>query len=248
VLHQLRYVLGDSLFFASVQSYCSDTNVKFKSATIPDFIENVNQVTGSDYNWFFDQWIYQPNHPVYMNTYNFEGVDNNLWKVNYFMKQTQSNAPFFKMPVEVMIRFSDGTDTTFRVMNNVNNQYFSWLVNKQPIILVFDPDRNIVLKGGGTIVGTDFYEASENQTILHQNIPNPANGETIISYELAESTSVRLEFTSLKGHKAILLVNEIQQEGSHFVNLDCSTLPSGTYIYSLTTGKSVLHKKLVNLK
>ncbi|MEI6434079.1 MAG: M1 family aminopeptidase [Bacteroidota bacterium] len=248
VLHQLRYVLGDSLFLATLKSYCADTNMKFKSATIPDFIGKVNAVTGDDYTWFFDEWIYQPNHPVYQNTYNFESVGNNLWKVNFFMKQVQTNASFFKMPVEVMVRFSDGTDTTYHVMNDVNYQSFSWTVDKRPVTLVFDPDKQIVLKAGGTVVGTDFMESIKNQTFLYQNTPNPATNVTMISYFLPKSSHVRLELNNLNGNTVGTLVNEFQKMGKHEVMVDCKNFLPGSYIYTITTSEQVLHKKMVIVK
>jgi aminopeptidase N len=65
VLYQLRHIIGDPLYFAALQSYCADTNLKFKSAITPDLVSKFNTVTGEDYNWYFDEWIYQPNHPIY---------------------------------------------------------------------------------------------------------------------------------------------------------------------------------------
>jgi len=248
VLHQLRYVLGDSLFLATLKSYCADSNFKFKSATIPDFIGKVNAVTGEDYTWFFDQWIYQPNHPVYQNTYHFESIGSNQWKVNLFMKQVQTNASFFKMPIEVMVRFSDGSDTTYRVMNDVNSQSFSWVVDKQPVILLFDPGKQIVLKSGGTIVGTEFQNSRGNKTQLYQNTPNPATSLTQISYDLTESSKVRLDLTNLHGNLVRSLVNEFQSPGKHEVILNCEGILPGSYIYTITTGEQVLHQKMVIVK
>ena len=248
VIHQLRYVLGDSIFFATLNAYCTDTNLKFKSATIPDFKAKVNSVSGSDYSWFFDEWIYQPNHPVYQNTYNFQVAGTNQWKVNFFMKQTQTNAPFFKMPVEVMVRFTDGTDTTFKVMNDVNFQYFSWIVTKQPAILVFDPDRQIVLKAGGTVVGTEDPDAINNGTVLFQNLPNPATELTKIVYHLAQSGNIKLELTDFRGKLVSSLEEGYQTSGNHEVTVDCSAMTPGTYIYSLVTDMGVQHKKLVIIK
>ena len=248
VLHQLRYVLGDSLFFDAIQSYCADTNLKYQSATIADFNGVVNEVTGEDYNWFFDQWVYQPNHPVYQNTYNFVSGGNNQWTVNFYLKQVQTNAPFFKMPVEIMVRFADGSDTTFRVMNDDNYQQYSWTVDKQPVILFFDPNKEIVLKTGSTIVGTDFPEPTGNVTTLFQNSPNPASRFCRISYFLAESGPVNLELSNLQGNTVRKLVDEFQTHGKYEANVDCNTLQPGTYIYTLTTGELVQHKKMVVIK
>ena len=248
VLHQLRYVLGDSLFFQTIKTYCADTNLKFHSATVADFNATVNQVTGADYNWFFDEWIYQPNHPIYQNTYNFQDLGNSQWKVNFFMKQVQTNAPFFKMPVEVYIRFADGTDTTIRVMNDVNFQQFWWTFGKQPIFFRFDNDKQIVLKGGNTIVGVAEDISNAGNPSLFQNSPNPATNETVIRYGLCKPMHVKLEVTDMLGVVMMSPVDNIQLPGDHEVKLDCSKLASGTYLYKLSSGSFEQVKKMVIIK
>jgi len=248
VLHQLRYVLGDSLFFQTMKAYSTDSNLKYNSATIQDFNNIVNQVAGGDYNWFFDEWIFQPNHPVYQNTYNFETLGNNQWKVNFFMKQIQTNAPFFKMPADVRVRFTDNTDTTFRIMNDVNSQQFSWILNKQPNLLKFDPDRQIVLKGGGTIVGLDETLNSVSGIDFFQISPNPANTSATLRYEISVPSEVRVEITSMLGIVILNPVNSLNTEGTNEITIDCSTLKPGNYLCKLSAGNSVQFKKLVIIK
>ena len=248
VLHQLRYVLGDSLFFQTMRAYSTDSNLKYHSATIQDFNNTVNQVAGGDYNWFFDEWIFQPNHPVYQNTYNFEALGNNQWKVNFFMKQIQTNAPFFKMPADVRIRFTDNTDTTFRIMNDVNSQQFTWILDKQPNLLKFDPDRQIVLKGGGTIVGLDETLNNDQEIGLIQISPNPANTSATLRYEINRPLPVRVEITSMLGVVILNPVNSRQSEGAHELTIDCSTLKPGNYLCKLSAGNAVQFKKLIIIK
>lgn len=153
VLHMLRHILGDSLFFATLQAYCADTNLKFKSATTADFNAKVDTVTGNDYNWFFNEWIYYPNHPQYQNTYFLVNSGNGKWSVDFVTTQIQTNAPFFKMPVEIEVHFPDNSDTIIQVMNDVNWQEYSWLFHKQPDMVIFDPNNEIVLKLSSTVRG-----------------------------------------------------------------------------------------------
>ncbi|MBK6966448.1 MAG: hypothetical protein IPH20_21760 [Bacteroidales bacterium] len=97
----------------------------------------MSRVTGQDLEWFFNQWLYQPNHPVYNNSYSFEDLGNNQWNVNFSTEQIQGNAPFFRMPLEIRIRFADASDTVFRVMNDYSGQGYAFLFEKQPISLTF---------------------------------------------------------------------------------------------------------------
>ncbi|MEI7498824.1 MAG: M1 family metallopeptidase [Bacteroidota bacterium] len=151
VLHQLRYVLGDSLFFNVMNQYASDTNFIFKNAYTHDFFAKAIQVSGTDLKWFFDEWVYAPNHPVYQNSFDIDSLGISSWKVSFTIKQTQSNSIFFKMPVQILIKFSDGTDTLLRVINDVNNQVYEFPFSKKPVDLSFDPLRNILLKQASTI-------------------------------------------------------------------------------------------------
>ncbi len=248
VLHQLRYVLGDSLFFQTLKGYCADTTLKFHSATVADFNAKVNQVTGENYNWYFDEWIFQPNHPVYQNLYDFQNLGTGQWQVDFLAKQVQTNPPFFKMPLEVLVRFADATDTTFRVMNDVNSQRFSWIVGKQPVSFKFDPNRQIVLKGGGTSVGINDGLAASVHANLSQNSPNPAGNITHINYDIDESMHVTVEITDMLGVILMRPIDMQQAAGHYEVNLDCSKLAAGNYLYKLAAGNTRQVKKMVIIK
>ena len=145
VLHLLRYVLGDTQFFTGLKNYATDPSLKYKSAVISDFKNVMAATSGQNLDWFFDQWIFQPNHPVYQNGYYFVQHGSN-WEVGFQAKQTQTNTVFFKMPIEIKITFTSGPDTTIRVMNDVNNQLFNFMFTRQPSSVQFDPSNQIVLK------------------------------------------------------------------------------------------------------
>ena len=248
VLHMLRYMLGDSLFFASMHAYATNDDLRFNSAVIPDFMAIVNEVTGEDYDWFFNQWIYEPNHPQYQNTYNFEDLGTGQWQVNFYTEQVQSNPEFFKMPMEVKIRFEDYSDTTIHVMNDANQQYFSWVFNVRPVGFQFDPGNNIVIKQQSTILGEPLQEVTGTKIHLYQNIPNPANQTTLIRYQIDEPMTVQLALFDMTGRQVQLLVNQPESTGMHTFFLDCSPLNPGIYHYRLTANGEQVTKRLVIIK
>lgn len=63
ILHTLREQLdNDKLFFEIISGFY-DT-YKYKLVSSQDFINFVNQETGADYQWFFDQYLHQHQVPV----------------------------------------------------------------------------------------------------------------------------------------------------------------------------------------
>jgi aminopeptidase N len=248
VLHQLRYVLGDTVFFNAIKTYATDTaNFKYRAATIPDFFTKIGAVAGQDLSWFMNAWIYQPNHPAYQNGYNFTNLGGGQWRINFLAKQTQTG--FFPMPVEIKFSFATGSDTTVRVMNNVNNQLFSFNFNRQPTAVVFDPSNMIVLKTATLSVGVNENEGKvPEQYKLYQNEPNPFNPVTSINYDILKNTHVKMVVYDLLGKEVKTLVNENQNAGKYTISFNGMNLPSGVYLYRLETDNFTSVKKMLMVK
>ncbi len=250
VLHMLRYTIGDSLFFAALKAYATDTaNFKLKNAVTDDFTAKFSSVAGQDLTWFVDEWVKQPNHPTYANTYNIANLGSGTYRVNFTAKQTQTNTVFHKMPITLKISFTSG-DTTVRVMNDANNQLFTFLFyNKQPTSVTFDPNNDILLKTASITVGTDN-EGSELPAsyALYQNEPNPFNPTSKIKYDISNLSPVKLTVFDIRGRIVSTLVNQQQAAGHYEVNFDGAGLSSGIYFYRLETPAFTDTKKMTLIK
>ncbi len=146
VLHLLRYVLGDTVFFNCLNRYATAPEFKYGNASTEAFINFINTTSGEDLNWFFDEWIYNPNHPVYQNNFHIEESGRGKWKVNYTINQIQKNTVFFRMPVELKIVFKNGSEKILKVNNDYNLQTYSFEFTEEPRKVFFDPNDQIVLK------------------------------------------------------------------------------------------------------
>lgn len=250
VLHMLRYTIGDSLFFAALKSYATDTvNFKMKNAITDDFIAKFSAVAGQDLTWFTDEWVKQPNHPTYANSYNIANLGSGVYRVNFVAKQTQTNTVFHKMPITLKITFSTG-DTTVRVMNDVNNQQFTfYFYNKQPTTVTFDADNDIMLKTATITVGTGTV-SSEMPTsfTLYQNEPNPFNPSSKIRYDIPNFSQVKLTVFDITGKIVATLVNQQQSAGHYEILFDGAGLSSGIYFYRLETSTFTDTKKMTLIK
>jgi hypothetical protein len=83
---------------------------------------------------------------------------------------------------------------------------------------------------------------------LNQNYPNPFNPETVIQFDLPEETFVDLSVYNSIGQKVLTLINERMNQGKYSKTFNASDLPSGVYIYKLTSDKATFVKKMVLMK
>ncbi len=247
VLHMLRYTLGDTVFFPAIKAYATDTiDFKYQSATIEDFKNKMESESGQELDWFFDQWIYKPDHPVYRNYYEIGPGTTALWSVAFTVKQEeQSFIPYFQMPVELKIKFSDGTDTLVKVFNSFNNQEFSFDFDKKPVLVTFDPNNEILLKvGTTTTVGTDELPLS-NQDFMLKSTPNPFSGQSRISYHLDFPSYVTAQLYSGTGTLIQTVTEKYLPAGDHTLIIEGDDLKSGTYYLIMRTGKKMQTLKLI---
>ncbi len=83
---------------------------------------------------------------------------------------------------------------------------------------------------------------------LEQNYPNPFNPSTVIKYSIPRSGNVKLEIYNILGEKIAVLVNQFQKSGIYNYRFNSHNLPSGIYIYKITSGSFVKSRKMLLLK
>ncbi len=83
---------------------------------------------------------------------------------------------------------------------------------------------------------------------LNQNYPNPFNPSTVIGYQLAKSSSVKVTIYDILGNEVVQLVNGVQSAGYHSVTFNARNLASGMYFYKIQASNFIQTKKMVLLK
>ncbi len=89
--------------------------------------------------------------------------------------------------------------------------------------------------------------------LLHQNVPNPFNPSTTISYELKEDGPVRLEVYDVAGHLVRSLVKEAQSTGRHEMiwngrGQQGQMSAAGVYFYRLQADGETRTKRMLLVK
>ena len=248
VLHMLRYTLGDSVFFPAIKAYATDTvDFKYKSATIEDFKNKMESVSGQELDWFFDQWIYKPDHPVYRNVFSIEQENPGSWLVHFTANQeVQSFLPYFQMPLELQISFKDGTDTLVKAFNGFNGQNFTFSFSKEPDYLTFDPKNEILLKGGTTLVGLEEKTSIEHGYSLNAS-PNPFAGKTQISYSLKAPEFITIDLYNNIGVKLSTISEKFQTAGNYSNSIEAEGLKNGIYLVVLRTANQTETLRIVKV-
>ncbi len=245
ILHMLRHVLGDSLFFRSLRSYTSDPRLRYGVATSEDFQAVCERVAGSSLDWFFQQWLYGENYPRYAYTWNATPDTNTHWRVTITIRQTTetSHPSFFVMPIDVQLS-NTARDTTVTLFNDQNPQTFTARLAFRPERVELDPDewilRDVLPSIGGDGIPTSFR--------LLQNYPNPFNENTTITYEIPNRTHVSLAIYDLLGRTVAMLVNGIEEPGYKSVQFNAANNASGVYLCRLQAAGFTATRKLLLIR
>jgi aminopeptidase N len=155
VLHMLRQVLGDSVFFAGLGQYgWQNAN---EAVITDDFQDIMEEVAGQDLDWFFDAWIYGPGHPHYEIgwrpvtpatpvTHLSSENPTPAYEIEFAIAQTQDQDVHyfpFRMPLEIAI-YSGGDEEIFTIIDSIGYQRFTIEVEEEPDYFTLDPANKVL--------------------------------------------------------------------------------------------------------
>jgi aminopeptidase N len=164
ILHTLRWVLGDSVFFGALKSYLSDVNLQYNYAVTTDLKTHFENYSGQDLSWYFNDWYYGEGFPSYEITV----LKNASQEITFTVDQTQSHSSvsFYELPIP--IQFKNKTHDTTLVFNHTfSGENFSANLGFIADEIIFDPEVNII-----SDKNTVSWTLDENPVNI---FPNPAN-------------------------------------------------------------------------
>ncbi|MEJ2196145.1 MAG: S8 family serine peptidase, partial [Ignavibacteriaceae bacterium] len=141
-----------------------------------------------------------------------------------------------------------------RLASNIFRELESLNITEEELLTRFE-FSNYLLNSRATLnKSTEFVNISTydnklpKEYSLSNNYPNPFNPTTIIEYSIKQDGLVSLKVYDVLGNEIVSLVNKNQVAGNYSIQFDASNLPSGIYIYRLTSGSFTSSKKLILLK
>ncbi len=257
ILNMIRYVIGEDDFWDFFPEW--GERYGYDVAETADLQQTLEDVSGEDLDWFFNQWVYMAGYPEYEWGWRFEPYGFDSSRVDISIIQTQSTLyqtpEVFVMPIEIGVTTSVGYEV-HTVQNDLREQNFSFFVQGVPLSVSFDPD-NWILKTAEMTGYVGVEPASEpdipSEFVLLGVYPNPFNPTTVISFLLPEASRVTLDVFDVNGRlippgPGDSPFIEYFSPGAHQILFDGSNLSSGIYFYRLRAGKWEGSGKLLLLK
>jgi aminopeptidase N len=248
VLHNLRFKLGDSAFFAGIRRYQNDVALTYGFARTADLIRNLEVVSGQNLREFFNDYIYGQGYPSFDVTVCQGDV---LSQIGGTIKQTQSHpsVSFFETPVPLkLINKQSGKDTTIVV--NVTRNNFTFGNVKLPLnfgfvdSIVFDPELWLFSKNNRAIATTCVSTQEIDNQWITRLTPNPATHNLTVNFKAEKAEKISIEIVNKLGQ--MVLKNTVDANyGDNSTTLNINDLPSGFYVLKLSTATKIGTQKFV---
>lgn len=165
VLHMLRSYLGDDVFFKGLKLYL--TKNAYTAVEASQLRLAMEEVSGEDLNWFFNQWFFGSGQPELTVT---DSMDISGKKLYLTVRQTQSGEQqqhIFQLPVKVDIYpGGDAKPVSKDIFVNRRVQTFEFDVDHAPVNVIFDANDALL----ATItfdkpISAYKYQATHNKTL-----------------------------------------------------------------------------------
>ena len=140
VLHQLRTLLGDELFWKGLRHYVK----KYAGQTVEasDFQNAMEEATGRALDWYFDQWVNHAGHPELKIEHVWDPEHRQLTLKVRQVQKINAWVPLFRLPTRVRVVDRQGKIYSFPVTIEDEFEVFRFQLEAPPKLVLLDPGRN----------------------------------------------------------------------------------------------------------
>jgi len=135
VVHMMRWILGEKPFLNAISHFLHKH--AFQPADTNDMLTAIKEATGQNLDWFFDEWLLRPGHPVFDVRADW---NNETKKLNWRIVQTQdtsSGVPVFRTPVVLSAVTAEGRKAE-KVWIADKDSLFTFDCPQKPLMVRFD--------------------------------------------------------------------------------------------------------------
>lgn len=231
VVKMLRFELqNDELFWQTLRNYLSE--FKDSTAVTQDFKNILEETTGNNFDYFFEQWIYGEGYPIYYGDW-YQENDTLIINVNQFASFPITTS-FFKMLMQYQINYAGG-DTLILLEQEQRNQTFKLFMPYPVDNIIIDPNNETLNRDYGIVAGT-----LENEKINYKIYPNPFSDEFKI---LISGTNFSENYITLYDITGNIILDDIFTGQEYIVNT--SKLKTGIYYIKIKSKTEIYTQKIV---
>ncbi|HET6401888.1 MAG TPA: M1 family aminopeptidase [Candidatus Kapabacteria bacterium] len=141
-LNMIRHILGDSGWWTSIQHYL--TVHAYQPVVTQNFKMAIEEATGQNLQWFFDEWLYKSGHPIYDVAYNYDDAAKELRMTVTQTQKRDTLTGTFKMPIDIELTWPDGISKVTTILDDDSTQNFTFPSPEKPAMVIFDKGNTII--------------------------------------------------------------------------------------------------------
>ena len=230
VLHMLRGILGDDLFFRAMKTYVASPSVAYGTAVTEDFQAIMEQVSGRKLDYFFQEWVYGQSFPTYRLSWQDNSTASKPGIQVRLQQATNTNPVSFTMPMQMRVQSAAG-DTLVTVFNDQADQTFMLPAKGQPTGIIIDPNNLILKTVSSTTATVTATEELANPTLTV--FPNPASDQLSIRFTSSQTGFTVINLYSILGQETLRFTGIPVKAGEQTLTIPLRGTPPGRYILTL---------------
>lgn len=220
ILHQLRFILGDEVFFTAIRNYINDPAIAFGFARTYQLKSHLEQVAGRDLTYYFDDWFTGQGFPSWQLHWTQQGSE---MTITLNQSQSHPSVSFFELPVPIQIK-NNLTDTLLILNNTFSGQTYTFQLPFSADSVLIDPEYQLIT-GGNLVYGVPEQPSAGKIWVF----PSPADDQLIFRFDgTANPSECVLTLTDIHGNT----IGQFNQtiKGRDIV-IDTRDFPSGLYFW-----------------
>ncbi len=225
VLHQLNWMLGDSVFYTGLRGYLTDTGNAYGFGNVASLQHHLEAACGHNLGSYFSQYVYGRGVPSFQIQWSQDFSKHISLTIN--QTPTDSSVSFFNIPVPVLFR-GNGTDTLMVFNPAANSQTYTFDLPFLADTLVFDPNYDI-------LSASNAITRQATASLVCKIYPNPVGTIMRAQVQAERGGNADLKVYNMQGSMVCSLTT-LLQPGANFINLNTGLLAAGVYELRLVQG------------
>jgi len=226
IIHMLRHELdNDSVFFQVLRNFQLFHGDDAASGL--DFKEILEETSGRDFDWFFDQWYYGEGYPLF--AFVWWQTEDSL-TVYSVQSGSSPSTPFFRAKLDFRVVFAGGRDTLLTIDQTSAVQYLQFSLDEMVENVFPDPMNWLLEKSSIT------KKLPEDYVRIN---PNPFQDEIQLEFQTG-NTERLIMISDLQGK---IYWQDTTQ--SSMIKIPTSRLNQGMYMISIREANDTYSAKMI---